>query len=206
MSEWSDFQPRKYEDEPKFLTWLRVQEQAVFMLDPEEETEEELWARNVAKHGLDEQVFLFADAIRARHMLEDEHGYYSASTVRMDVEDTSQSDWAESESYTGVQHIVSLGGTSDCGKPESECTNFNCKHTMFVASSEVEPRIRKEFRPPATDMSDRPTEDFFLGFGGLHYVMDGFNRYKKLNHECPECHMYTPKNEVTCQNCDKVIA
>lgn len=169
MSDWVDFQARKYEDEPRWLSWLKVQEQAVYMLDPEEEDEEELWARSVARNGFDEQVFSFVDYTTSRHMLESDHGYYRQSTVTMEVEETSQHDWIESQT-------IAPDGTE-----------------------------RNEFKESSVHMADRPNEDFFLKLGGLHYVMDGYARYIKYNLECPECHIFTPKNLDTCQNCDKKL-
>lgn len=202
----SEFQPRKYEEEPRWLSWLAVQRNAIFLLDPEEESEEELWSRAVARNGLDEETFAFADVIRARHALKSDHGYYSKSTVRMDIEPESQHDWAESETIGRPTLQVVLGGTSGCGKPESSCYDFSCKHTITVESAEVVPSIRNEWKVEWTSMADRPDEAFFLGLAGLRYVENNFERYTKWNKVCPECHIYTPKNLDTCQNCDKVLA
>ncbi len=83
----------QYQDEPRWLSWLQVQEQAVYTLDPETETEEELWARSVAKNGIDESVYSYVDSIRARNLLASDHGYYSRSTVDLRVEETNQHDW-----------------------------------------------------------------------------------------------------------------
>lgn len=92
-----DFRRAEYLEEPRWLSWLQVRELAVYTLDPESESEEELWARSVAKHGLDESVYQYADSIRAKHLLQSDHGYYSKSTVDLAVEPTSAHDWAEPE-------------------------------------------------------------------------------------------------------------
>lgn len=92
-----DFRRGEYQEEPKWLSWLQVRELAVYTLDPESESEEELWARSIAKNGMDESVYSYADSIRAKHLLKSDHGYYSKSTVNLAVETTSGHDWAESE-------------------------------------------------------------------------------------------------------------
>lgn len=99
----SDFRYTAFQEEPKWLSWIQVQEQAVYTLDPETETEEELWYRSVAKNGIDEGVFTFVDTHRARHALEQEHGYYSRSTVDLAVdEQISGHDWISSETVSPV--------------------------------------------------------------------------------------------------------
>lgn len=92
-----DFRRGEYLEEPKWLSWLQVQEQAVYTLDPETETEEELWYRSVAKNGITEEVYAFADAHRTRNALKSDHDYYSYGSIDLAVEPTSGHDWAESE-------------------------------------------------------------------------------------------------------------
>lgn len=94
----SDFKGVRFQDEPRWLSWLQVQEQAVYTLDPETESEEELWARSVAKNGIDESVYAYVDGIRAKNLLSSDHGYYSYSTVDLAVEQQiSGHDWISSE-------------------------------------------------------------------------------------------------------------
>jgi hypothetical protein len=149
------------------LSWLEVQEQAVYLLDPETESEEELWARSIAKNGIDESTFAFADAIRARNMLQSEHGYYSFGSVDLVVEETTQHDWVSSDT-------VKQDGTS-----------------------------REEFRPQTNSLTDRPDENFFLGLAGMRFIEAGLeDRYTRINRVCSNCHIYTPKALVKCQNCE----
>lgn len=96
-----DFKGVRFQDEPRWLSWLQVQEQAVYLLDPETESEEELWARNVARNGIDESVYSYVDAIRAKNLLASDHGYYSQSTVDLAVdEQISGHDWVSSETIS----------------------------------------------------------------------------------------------------------
>ena len=91
----------QYQDEPRWLSWLQVQEQAVYLLDPETESEEELWARAIAKNGVDESVYSYVDSIKAKYLLASDHGYYSHGTVDLAVDqDISGHDWISSETIS----------------------------------------------------------------------------------------------------------
>lgn len=104
-----DFRRGKYLDEPKWLSWLQVQEQAVYTLDPETESEEELWARSIARNGIDEGVYSFVDAYRHKHALEQDHGYYSRSTVDLAIDKkVSGHDWISSETVSPVHDQTRL--------------------------------------------------------------------------------------------------
>ena len=212
MSEWqnwNDFQSKKYTDEPRWMTWLAVQRNAIYLLDPEaeDENETELWTRSVAKHGLDEETFNFADTIRARNLLESDHGYYSKSTVEMSVEQTSQHDWTESETVVGkTLQVIFEAGLSKCGGSEANCTDFTCSHPMVVKTIEYVDNVRNEFFQQSTTLADRPDEGFFLGLPGLKYVEEMFNAYKRFNRVCQSCFIMTPKSEAICQNCDHELA
>lgn len=118
-----DFRRAEYLEEPRWLSWLQVKELAVYTLDPESETEEELWARSIAKNGIDESVYQYADSIRTKHLLQSDHGYYSKSTVNLAVAETSGHDWAESETIRPdgtVRHEFKQDWNSLADRPSEE--------------------------------------------------------------------------------------
>lgn len=118
-----DRQINKFQDEPRWLSWLQVQEQAVYTLDPESESEEELWARSIAKNGLDESVYQYADSIRAKHLLKSDHGYYSMSTVTLEVEPTTAHDWISSSTISprdGLERLEFLESSNSLADRPNE--------------------------------------------------------------------------------------
>lgn len=97
----SDYRYTAFENEPRWLSWLQVQQQAIYTLDPESETEEELWYRSVGEHGINEAVFAFADVHRTRNALKQDHDYYSYGSVDLAVdEQISGHDWVSSETIS----------------------------------------------------------------------------------------------------------
>lgn len=181
-----------YNDEANYISWLKLVQLVQFdmVLDPEspEEVEYELDRRAVGFNPNDEVI------------VRSDEGFRSVD-AEPDAE-VSQHDWVSSQTKVGHSLQVALDGMSDCGKPLTECGDFSCKHETWVKSAEWLPQIRDEFKTEWTSLSDRPTENDKFGLPGLRYIEKPDRIYFSLNAECPSCHIYTPRKDSECQNCE----
>jgi hypothetical protein len=186
-----------YESETNYIDWLTVMQLASFMqvLDPELESvnqEQESWDNSVSKYAVDE-AFVLSDNFVTQSV-----------DIRAD-EQVSQHDWVSSRTKGPHSLQITLDGKSECGKPLAQCNTFNCKHESWVKSAEWLPQVRDEYLEMWSSLSDRPTENNFIGLPGLRYVEHTDNLFYVLNKVCGNCFIYTPKADDTCQNCDKVL-
>lgn len=194
-----------YEDDEKLASILEVIKQAelfgeviqVKMLQSDEELEVEEWEDVLAKTGKDEVTYLF----------ENYHHEYSMGTVEIDTEPkVSGHDWIESITLRPIQRLhTNMNGESACGKPLTECYDFSCNHKTISYEHILEDDERYEFKQDWNSMADRPSPDFMMGMPGLRYIEIDQEFFTRLNIVCSECHLYTPKKDTLCQNCDKVL-
>jgi hypothetical protein len=193
-----------YEDDEKMRSILDVLKAAelfgevisVRNLANEEEidTEETDWADIQTKYGHDTEDYVFGDRSEMR-----------AGTISTEVEPVSGHDWIAPVTLQAHSLVVTLDGMSECGKPLTECSNFNCKHDSWIKSAEWLPQERYEFKQDWNSIADRPTENFFMGLPGLRYIENDQTYFTRINTVCNSCYLYTPTRLETCQNCDRVL-
>lgn len=162
--------------------------------DDDLDTDDEDWVDVQSKYGHDTTDYVFGDRSETR-----------AGTISIESEPVSGHDWVSPEVQVGHSLQLTLDGMSDCGKPVSECSDFNCHHKTWVKSAEWLPQTRNEFKQDWNSMADRPTENFFMGLPGLRYIEQDQTYFTRLNTVCSECNLYTPSRLELCQNCDKVL-
>ena len=162
--------------------------------DDDLDTEDEDWVDVQAKYGHDTSDYVFGDRSETR-----------AGTISTETDTVSGHDWVSPETRTGHALQLTLDGMSECGKPLSECSNFNCKHNTWVKSAEWLDQTRHEFKQDWNSMADRPTENFWFGLPGLRYIENDQQYFTRLNVVCKECNLYTPSRLELCQNCDRVL-
>lgn len=158
------------------------------------EDEENNWADIQTKYGHDTEDYTFGDQSETR-----------AGSISTEVEPVSGHDWTSPVTKMAHALMVTLDGMSECGKPLTECSNFNCKHDTWVKSAEWLPQERYEFKQDWNSIADRPTENFFMGLPGLRYIENDQTYFTNINTVCSSCYLYTPSRLATCQNCDRVL-
>lgn len=188
-----------YNDESDYISWLAVERLANFMvvLDPElsqlQEQEQESWDNTVGKYAVDE-AFVPTD---------------TDALLSVDIRTSDQPsghEWISSQTVKQVpKFTVKLRHISDCGNGEDKCYDFSCSHKTEIDYAELERDIRDEYIEMWTSLSDRPTENNWWGLPGLRYVEHSDNLFYTLNQVCGECNIYTPKDNDTCHNCDRVL-
>jgi len=194
-----------YEDDEKLASILEVLKAAelfgeviqVKMLQSDEELEVEEWEDVLAKTGKDEVAYLF----------ENYHHEYSMGTIEIETEPkVSGHDWIESVTLSlQPRSVTTIITKSECGKQLTECYSFDCKHEVVSYQHSTEPNERNEYKTDWNSMADRPSPDFMMGMPGLRYIEIDQEFFTRLNIVCSECHLYTPKKDTLCQNCDKVL-
>ena len=203
----------EYQDEIKFVSWLKFQ-QSVELFEQEVDEQEELDRQDmaVARNATDEAVYSFADAIRQRNLLEADHDYYSQSTVDLSVEVPSQSAWVSTETVRISPKVtVTMEHISDCGKDLKDCYTFSCNHRTVVVGTYSEPDVREEFKTDWNDPADRPDELAFWGLPGLRPInragVTVVDTMAIQKHEvtCQECFIITPKADGICFACESVL-
>jgi hypothetical protein len=162
--------------------------------EEEIDTEETDWADIQTKYGHDTEDYVFGDRSETR-----------AGSISTEVEPVTGHDWISSVTLQAHALVVTLDGMSECGKPLTECSNFNCKHDSWIKSAEWLPRERYEFKQDWNSIADRPTENFFMGLPGLRYIENDQTYFTRINTVCNSCYLYTPTRLETCQNCDRVL-
>ena len=162
--------------------------------DDDLDTEDEDWVDVQTKYGHDTSDYVFGDRSESR-----------AGTISLETEKVSGHDWVSPVQHTGHALVVTLDGMSDCGKPLTECSNFECKHDTWVKSAEWLDQERYEFKQDWNSIADRPTENFFMGLPGLRYIEQDQEYFTRINTVCSECNLYTPSRLELCQNCDRVL-
>lgn len=162
--------------------------------DDDLDTEDEDWVDVQTKYGHDTTDYVFGDRSESR-----------AGTISTETEPVSGHDWVSPVTVQAHALMVTLDGMSECGKPLTECSNFECKHDTWVKSSEWLPQERYEFKQDWNSMADRPTENFFMGLPGLRYIESDQQHFTRLNTVCSDCNLYTPSRLELCQNCDRVL-
>jgi hypothetical protein len=170
-------------------------------LNPEEE--EDNWVDIQTKYGHDTEDYVFGEVVVGG--LDGWTVTPSASTISLETEPVSGHDWVSPVQHTGHALVVTLDGMSECGKPLTECSNFECKHDTWVKSAEWLDQERYEFKQDWNSIADRPTENFFMGLPGLRYIEQDQEYFTRLNTVCSECNLYTPSRLELCQNCDKKL-
>jgi hypothetical protein len=195
---------RTYGDDEKLSSILDVMKQAglfdrivavkSLVDDDDLDTEDEDWVDVQTKYGHDTTDYVFGDRSESR-----------AGTISTETEPVSGHDWVSPVTIQAHALMVTLDGMSECGKPLTECNNFECKHESFVKSAEWLPQERYEFKQDWNSMADRPTENFFMGLPGLRYIESDQQYFTRLNTVCSECNLYTPSRLELCQNCDRVL-
>jgi hypothetical protein len=155
---------------------------------------EDDWVDVQTKYGHDTDEYEFEDGTEIR-----------AASISLETEPVSGHDWVSSVQIHAHALMISLDGMSECGKPLSECSNFECKHTSFVKSAEWLPQERYEFKQDWNSIADRPTENFFMGLPGLRYIETDQTHFTNINTVCNHCYLYTPTRLATCQNCDRLL-
>ena len=173
-------------------------------LDQDEvEAIEDDWVDVQTKYGHDTTDYVFGDVV-----LNGIDGWTvtpAASTISLETEPVSGHDWVSSVTMQAHALMVTLDGMSECGKPLTECSNFECKHDTWVKSAEWLPQERYEFKQDWNSIADRPSENFFMGLPGLRYIESDQTYYTRINSVCSNCFIYTPTRLETCQNCDRVL-
>jgi hypothetical protein len=193
-----------YGDDEKLASILDVMKQAglfdrvvavkSLVNDDDLDTEDEDWVDVQAKYGHDTTDYVFGDRSESR-----------AGTISTETEPVSGHDWVAPVTIQAHALMITLDGMSECGKPLTECSNFECKHDTWIKSSEWLPQERYEFKQDWNSMADRPTENFFMGLPGLRYIESDQTFFTRLNTVCSECNLYTPSRLELCQNCDRVL-
>jgi hypothetical protein len=192
-----------YEDDEKMRSIIDVLKAAelfgeiisVKSLVSEDEVEtEDDWVDVQSKYGHDTEDYVFGDQSEMR-----------AGTISTETEPVSGHDWVSSVQLHAHALMVTLDGMSECGKPLTECSNFNCKHDTWIKSAEWLPQERYEFKQDWNSMADRPTENFMMGLPGLRYIEQDQEYFTRINTVCSHCYLYTPTRLATCQNCDKTL-
>lgn len=190
----------RYEDESRLLSWLMVRQSAILLGENAEEyselmtDEEESWVRAISRYGKDEQPFVFTNIYS-----EQSTGVYDNTPEDM----PKGSDWISTETVRQNQRqVITLVDSSNCGKAEKDCYEMSCVHRLTVESSRLETDIRQEFKEDWNSMSDRPSEEFFLGLSGLRFIED---TWTGSHQTCPNCFVLTPVNIEECTVCDKEL-
>ena len=193
-----------YEDDEKLASILDILKSAELfgmvlsvtsrVEEDDNELTEDNWVDSQTKYGHDTSDYVFGDRSETR-----------AGTISLETDKVSGHDWVESETKVGHALMVTLDGMSECGKPLTECSNFDCKHQTWVKSAEWLEQVRHEFKQDWNSMADRPTENFWFGLPGLRYIESDQQHFTRLNGVCTSCNLYTPSRLDTCQNCDKVL-
>jgi len=202
-----------YEDDEKMISILNVLKEAGLFgevihvqsrLESDETDEvEDNWVDAHTKYGHDTEDYIFGEVVVGG--LDGWTVTPIASTISLETEPVSGHDWVSSVQIHAHALMITLDGMSECGKPLSECSNFECKHTSFVKSAEWLPQERYEFKQDWNSIADRPTENFFMGLPGLRYIENDQTHFIRINTVCSHCYLYTPTRLKTCQNCDKVL-
>jgi hypothetical protein len=167
-----------------------------------EDTEDDDWADIQTKYGHDTSDYVFD------HIAQHTDGWTItpiASTISLETEPVSGHDWIAPVTLQAHALVVTLDGMSECGKPLTKCSNFECKHDSWVKTAEWLPQERYEFKQDWNSMADRPTENFFMGLPGLRYIENDQTHFTRINTVCNHCYLYTPTRLETCQNCDRVL-
>ena len=206
-----------YEDDEKLVSILNVLKQVglfgelieVRNLISEEEidtedTEDDDWVDIQTKYGHDTEDYVWDN------IAQNVDGWTitpAASSISTDVSDKTPSghDWVSSVQIHAHALMITLDGMSECGKPLTECSNFDCKHDSWVKTAEWLPQERYEFKQDWNSMADRPTENFFMGLSGLRYIETDQTHFTRINTVCSQCYLYTPTRLENCQNCDRTL-
>jgi hypothetical protein len=193
-----------YEDDEKMMSILNVlKETGLFgeiihvqsRLESDQTDEvEDNWVDVHTKYGHDTDEYEFEDGTEVR-----------AASISTEYEPVSGHDWVSSVQIHAHALMITLDGMSECGKPLTECSNFECKHDTWIKSAEWLPQERYEFKQDWNSISDRPTENFFMGLPGLKYIEDDQTYFTRINTVCNQCYLYTPTRLATCQNCDRAL-
>lgn len=154
----------------------------------------------VSKFSGDYDSFPFQDRM---HGVETRGGVQDVRPER----EPSGHEWVASQAVRGTRtEMTVINPRSDCGKPLSQCYSFKCNHENDGLEFKQVPDIRHEYKEEWTSLSDRPTENSWIGLPGLRDIEAGDYRWYRWNSVCPECHIMTPKAYKECQYCDAVVA
>ena len=207
-----------YDDDERLVSILTVMRDAgLFMeviqpkitFDPEsldEQDPDEFLDKLASNADLDPEQFLFTESFR------DDEGEYSvvrAGVINAKPEkEPSGHDWTEATTTRGYRLHTNMTGYSMCGKPLTECYDFNCIHKTIAFEHIWIIDERNEFRESATSLADRPTESFWFGLPGLRLTEAQdvtITRWLRWNKVCQNCRILTPSNMQLCQNCDREL-
>lgn len=206
-----------YDDEVNHIDWLKVTELASFMavLDPETETDLELWDRNIGRYGVDESFVdtdggVYSVDIRADEADISGHDWVSSVTIGMRGKNIRECAFVCKDKNTGsLIHNCAGKIPPRFGEfPSKNAYREHCKKNhrdAYVVVSYADDE-RHEFKQDWNSISDRPTELDNIKLPGLREA-NGNDKWLwyATNHVCSECHIMTPKQYDVCQNCDSIL-